>query len=296
MNVIIASLVGEFIKLTYKLRLRKPRYGLNETEHRDKNVIVSLTSYGRRVKATLPYTLASLLNQTYKPDKIICWLDNEHWSRSNLPKSIKRLEQYGIEISFCRDLLSYKKLLPTLERYPDGIIITVDDDVYYKPSLVATLVNAYQEKPMMIPAFRTSTFLFDVMDNPDIYWCGEGHPWNYDFACGCGGILYAKELLNNDIMNLDLITTLAPKADDLWFYFMEMLNGTHVNMVTSDENKTCFYPLDSFYQKFHKGGSLNAENLEGMGNNKQIKAIMEHYGISIQDLKNFSETNPALKK
>ena len=36
MNVIIASLVGEFIKLTYKLRLRKPRYGLNETEHRDK--------------------------------------------------------------------------------------------------------------------------------------------------------------------------------------------------------------------------------------------------------------------
>lgn len=296
MNVIISSLIGEFIKLTYKLRLRKPRYGLNKTELRDKKVTVSLTSYGRRVKATLPYTLMSLLNQTYKPDRIICWLDNENWNSSNLPKSIKKLEKYGVEIAFCSDLRSYTKLLPTLERYPDDIIITVDDDLYYKPALVATLVNAYQKNPAMIHAFRTSTFKFDVMNDQNRYWCGEGHPWNYDFACGCGGVLYDSNLLHNDIMRLDLITELAPKADDLWFYFMEMLNGTHVGMVTSDKDKSCFYPLDSFYQKFHKNGSLNADNLAGMGNNKQIKAIMEHYGISIQDLKHFSDSNPALKK
>lgn len=296
MNVIIASLVGEFLKLAYKLRLRTPRHGLNEDQHRNQRVIISLTSYGRRVKATLPYTLVSLLNQTYKPDKIICWLDNKNWNRSNLPTDIKRLEKYGIEIAFCDDLLSYKKLLPTLERYPDDIIVTVDDDVYYKPTLVETLVNAYKEKPDMIQAFRTSTFLFDAMSDPSRYWCGEGHQWNYDFACGCGGILYTGTMLHKDIMRLDLITALAPKADDLWFYFMEFLNGTHVNMVAPDKEKTCFYPLDSFYQKFHKNGSLNAENLEGMGNNKQIKAIMEHYGISIQDLKHFSDSNPALKK
>lgn len=297
MKIIIASLVGELLKLLYKLKVLRPHYGLNREEQRAKKVIVSLTSYGRRVSATLPYTLMSLLKQTYKPDRIVCWLDKDHWNRDNLPNKVKELEAFGVDIMFCEDFKSYKKLLPSVKMFPNDLIITVDDDLYYKSTLIETLINKHKQHPDAIQTFRTSTILFDKISNTSKeYWFGEGHPEYYDFACGGSGTLYDIYLLHNDLTNYDLIQRLAPKADDLWFFFMEMLNNTYVNMVADDKNKTCFYPIDSFYQKFHKDGSLNAENLHEMGNNIQLKSIMDYYGISVNQLRQFSQSNPMFRK
>lgn len=68
LKIIFLSIVGELIKLLYKLHICRPLYGLNVADSRKHKVIVSLTSYGRRVSAVLPYTIYSLLRQTYKPD------------------------------------------------------------------------------------------------------------------------------------------------------------------------------------------------------------------------------------
>lgn len=292
LNTLYYSIIGEAIKIYYKIFKTIKFTGLNKKKRNNK-IIVSLTSFGRRVRKTLPYTLISLLNQKVKPDRIICWLDKNNWNEANLPSNLSNLIKSGIEIRFCDDLRSYKKLLPTLSLCDeDDLIITVDDDVFYKPDLIGILVESYNKNPEFVHAFRTSTFEFEMMGKEKEYWCGEGHPYRYDFACGCGGVLYTKKLFYKDIDNLKLIQELAPKADDLWFYFMEYLNGVHVKMVTSDKDKNCFYPIDSFYQKFHSNASLNADNLYANGNNLQINNIMKHYGISIQQLKEFSYNNP----
>ena len=65
---------------------------------RKEKVIVSLTSYGRRVGEILPFTVISLLRQTYKPDLVLLWLDDEHWNDGNLPFILKRLKKKGLTI------------------------------------------------------------------------------------------------------------------------------------------------------------------------------------------------------
>lgn len=145
LKIIFLSIVGELIKLLYKLHICRPLYGLNVADSRKHKVIVSLTSYGRRVSAVLPYTIYSLLRQTYKPDVIILWLDYDSWNERNLPSSIRKLQKYGLTIKFCNDIKSYKKLIPTLKLYPDEIIITVDDDIYYKKNMVERLIKSIKK-------------------------------------------------------------------------------------------------------------------------------------------------------
>ena len=108
------------------------------------DVIVSLTSYGARVSETLPCTVYSLLQQSVKPNRIIVWLDNINWSLDNLPEPLRQLQKAGVEVMFCKDIRSYKKLIPTLRLYPNNIIITVDDDMYYNEHLIEWLLDAYQ--------------------------------------------------------------------------------------------------------------------------------------------------------
>ena len=74
----------------------------------DKRIIVSLTSYGRRVESVVYYTLVSLLKQRLMPDKIVLWLDNDNWCDNNLPPKISKLKQYGVDILYCKDIRSYK--------------------------------------------------------------------------------------------------------------------------------------------------------------------------------------------
>lgn len=89
-------------------------------------LIVSMTSYGRRVeKSVVYYSLVSILRQTVKPDRIILCLDGIKWNDENLPKKLVSLKKKGVEFLFCEDMRSYTKLIPCLVKYPNDSIITV---------------------------------------------------------------------------------------------------------------------------------------------------------------------------
>ena len=49
----------------------------------------------------------------------------------NLPRDLLKLRSFGLTIDWCENLRSYKKLIPAIEKYPDDIIVTADDDVFY---------------------------------------------------------------------------------------------------------------------------------------------------------------------
>jgi hypothetical protein len=133
-----------------------PAKGENKCQY-----IVTLTSYGKRVKSTAPYTICSLLNQTLAPDRIILWLANG----TKIPPILKVLTQKGLEIKYCEDIKSYKKLIPALKQFPDDVLITADDDVYYPENWFEQLKNAYDNDNKKIYAHRMHEISFDEQRN-----------------------------------------------------------------------------------------------------------------------------------
>lgn len=254
--------------------------GLNNSP-RSPQIVVSLTSYGRRVKEVVSYTLVSLLKQTVKPDRIILWLDDEHWSDDTLPQPLKQLSACGVEIRYCEDLRSYKKLLPALSLCPEDIIITVDDDIYYSPQFIERMYESWLEYPEQIHCIVAHEPLLDEAGRLLPY-----DRWRKNvketcsgrlFPVGWGGVLYPPHCLYDAVDNYRLISRLAPAADDIWFWAMALMQGTRHHLVDFKGCKD--YSLDAIYQFLHSGSSLACQNVKENGNDRQIEAVCSHYGL-----------------
>lgn len=283
-RLIFVSLLGEIYKLLIDIKLLRPyKVSLNKVEGKP-NIIISLTSYGRRVDKVY-YTIISLLRQTYKPDAVILWLDKDNWDDNTLPKSIQDLKRKGLTVKFCEDLKSYKKLVPALLEYPDSIIVTCDDDIYYKKNMLEKLMLAHEKWPHHIIAHRAHQILFDENGNIKKYneWIQEisdRHGKNV-FPTSGGGTLYKKEFFHPDVCNEELIMKLCPNADDIWNYFMSALNKTENTVLPY--SGYIYIPLDVFYQTLHKGSNLTNINYNENMNDVQIASIMEYYKLIVKN-------------
>ena len=146
--------------------------GLNYSPRAEK-IIVSLTSYDKRIN-DVKYAIYSLLNQTFPPDKLILWLDEDSFPQreKNLPRDLLELKNFGLTIDWCENLRSYKKLIPALEKYPDDIIVTADDDIFYRSDWLKILYDAHLENPDCIIAHRAHRIRLDTRGNlfPYVQW------------------------------------------------------------------------------------------------------------------------------
>lgn len=197
------------------------------------NIIVSLTSFPERMNE-VHYALYSLLTQTFKPEKVILWLAEEQFPNreKDIPQEVLKLQKNGLEIDWCEDIKSYKKLIPSLEKYPDKIIITTDDDIFYEKDLIERLVEAHKNNPNNIICHRAHKIkLSNGKFAPYKKWKKKYNgykPSFLNFFTGVGGVLYPVNSLYKDITNRELFTKLAPKADDIWFWAMAVLNNTKI--------------------------------------------------------------------
>lgn len=188
---------------------------------------VSLTTYGRRIY-DVPMTIESLMRQTVRPSKIVLWLDDT-LQNATLPLILKRQEERGLQVRFCPDLRSYKKLVPALGAFPDDIIITVDDDVIYHYDLIENLLNTHALYPEAVCCCEAKRMLFrDGAPLPYSDWerVQEGGCSPLNFAVGCGGVLYPPGALASEVVDSKLFMELCPHGDDLWFKAMATLAGT----------------------------------------------------------------------
>lgn len=241
--ILINAIIGYFIK--YKIDF----FGIGKIKPLDDNnegVIVSLTSYGRRVHSVVYYTLISILRQNERPSKIILWLDDS-WNDNNIPYRLESLRKYGVTINYYRDIKSYKKLIPTLSLFPENIIVTVDDDVIYNKNLLKILMNGYRNNgKIQCTIGGLPTFI-------------QGRASNYNTwksvnnACertnlvpiGVGGVLYPPHSLDDEVMNENAFSELAPNADDLWFWAMAKMRGSCHACVDFFHNN---YSFDAIFQ------------------------------------------------
>lgn len=235
--------------------------------------ITSITSYPARFKS-LHLTLKTLIQQTVPADKILLWIAHE--DKRQIPKNVIRLaEQSLIEICFTKDTRSYKKIIPVLKQYPDSIIITFDDDVYYSPKTLSTLLTWHKLFPTQIIANRTH----EIMINDS----GEILPYNLwrknfsnqeqperNFQTGVGGVLYPPNALNSLAVNDNLFLKLAPHGDDIWLYFMMRLQGKVA--IKTDNN------FELYHWPFSQKHALYKQNARQDGNDQQIKAMLNYFG------------------
>lgn len=195
-------------------------------------VTVSVTSFPDRMN-TISTTLNTLLTQTLKPDRLVLWLaDTQFPNREDdLPSAVLQLKKWGLEIRWCQDTRSYKKLLPSLKEFPEDILVTADDDVYYHPRWLEYLYASYRKHPNCLHAHRCHGIRIDMNGNilPYKDWdfvAGQQSPSYLNFLTGVGGVLYPPHSLHPEIFRQDVFSELVPSNDDIWFWGMAVKQGT----------------------------------------------------------------------
>lgn len=244
-------------------------------------------SFPQRI-GEIQYTLYSLLKQTCKPDAVILWLAEDEFPNreKDIPEKVLRLRENGLQIKWCENLRSYKKLIPALFLYPNDIIVTADDDIFYAEDWLEILYRSYQQCPNAIHCHRG----YYVELNKD------GCPAKYNtwkllnfallsrrvFFTGCGGVLYPPKCLDDEVKKATSFAKLAPYADDVWFWSMAVKKGTRIQLIEDFQDITYVNPE----RELNMNGefTLLSINRTENGNDVQLRKVLEAYPQIKQNL------------
>lgn len=246
---------------------------------RNEKLIISLTTYPQRI-SDIDVVIFSLINQSIKADKIILWLAYEEFPNleKDIPNHILNLKKFGLEIEFCHNIYSYKKLIYALEKYPNDLIVTADDDIYYPYNWLEKLYKSYLENPNVIHchrAFRIQKDSNDIL--PINNWIfirnvNKEYKASYQnyFTTG-GGVIFKKSLLHEDIFKQELFLGLALTDDDKWFFCMAILKGTKINVV--DNNIADIFDIG--YKNYNRLYDINKTGI----NFKIFLRLLDYYKL-----------------
>ena len=220
-----------------KIKLNKEIKNFDELgtnqDDRKESFIISLTSFPERMY-DIHYCLYSLLNQEFKPDKLVLWLAEEEFpnKEEDIPKEVLNLKKNGLTIKWCNNIKSYKKLIPALKEYPNDVIITADDDIYYPKNWLKDLYEEHLEYPNCIIGKRCRRInlnngLYESYDQWKLL-NNKTEPSYLNFSTNGGGSLFPPNALNKFILEEELFKKLCPSADDIWIWSMAILNKTKI--------------------------------------------------------------------
>lgn len=195
----------------------------------NERIIVSLTSYKPRL-ANLPIVIDTIFAQTVPPDLIVLNLAYDEILPDNVADY---LTTHGVEIFRVADTKVYKKLIPTLKRYPNDAVITIDDDFLYPDGMIEEFLTIHENYP----------------DNP----IGGSH-WSYNGLmmchCGCASLTKAC-FLGKYINQIDDQLIAQCSSDDIVYAYLSVLNG-HPYICTWNEyflNMQPYNETESYSEK-----------------------------------------------
>lgn len=233
-------------------------------------LVISLTSHPVRFD-TLHKTLDTLTRQSVKPDSIVLWIAEEH--KELLPQKILNIK--NVKIKLCKDLKSYKKIVPAIIEYKNSFIITADDDIYYPYRWVENFVSGYKGdmKEVLCTRAHFITLNDKGLPRPYLQWV---KPKNVTlkshliFPTGAGGIFYPPNIFAEAVMNSSIFMKICPTADDLWLWWMVRLNGGKFRVLKRNYvvlNSSNFNQIGLWYRNINLGG-----------NDRQMGSLIEYFG------------------
>lgn len=273
LRVIVRTTANIVLPIYFKLTAGNSDYMLIPTDKKEGRLIVSLTSFPTRINK-LWMVIETILRQTKKPDMIILWLSEEQFPNlESLPKNLLKLQSRGLKIELRpNDLRSHKKYYYTLTEYPNDIMITIDDDVFYNTNLLKHLLDCHSnftdcvccnhshiitKKGEVLLPYR------DWLQNVMI----ENVPRNEIFPVGIGGVLYPQNFMCEKMMEPDIFMNVCKNADDVWLKTIGILQD--IKAVQTNYHSV-FLPIQN-----RKNKTLASSNIS-YGNDVQIDAVRKH--------------------
>lgn len=244
-------------------------------------IVVSLTTFSERINDVY-LAIESLFQQSRKAGKVVLWLSKQDFSLDDIPAVLRKQCKRGLEIELCeKDLGPYTKIYYALKKYPDSLILTVDDDILYPIDIVDQLYRAYQKQPNMIHCHRAHKIRLDGNGRVLPYSKWDRFPWDSQpsrlvFPTGVGGVLYFPGCFDDEVLNQDAFIKLAPNADDVWLKSMSLKKGTLCKKVDDCREWEGRFVVIEGSQKY----SLKRKNKQrAAGNDAQIKAVFDSYDL-----------------
>ncbi len=247
------------------------------------NVTVSLTSYGKRVSENAAYAVLSILHQSVLPNRIVLNLDETKWNGDNLPIEIKRLMVAGLEVNFCEDTGPHTKLLPTLQKYPDDIVVTIDDDILYEKTMLEDLLRGYKETEGNCIVCREARII-EKDANGDYVRYTQGHNAEYGttrvgyMPYGYKGVLYPPHIFSEVIYNKKIYREICRHADDIWFGVVEYIEKIPVYCIKSTEMSLNFVNTIEQWEPTADTCLYYENTIQGK-NDIQYQAVLKYFGL-----------------
>lgn len=276
-NSVVESIAKPMITTAYKYGLFRPNIQRDAKELLGREVIVSLTTYGKRLEL-LPFCLESIFRQTVRADRIVLWLAQDEFDDATLPVDITAFGERGLEIRYCEDLRSHKKYWSTMREWPDAVVITLDDDAFYPENTIEDLLVSYLKWPEAISCHRAHQMRFSENNLiPYVEWDfsspGIKGPSNILVPIGVGGVLYPPRRLAKEVLDATLIQDLCFAADDLWL-------KVHAYRANTPVVKVRPYSRPIFSTPGSQTSTLSNHNVLAGKNDEQLELVMKHFGIT----------------
>ena len=189
----------------------------------------------------------------------------------------------GLEVLYNKDIWSFKKLIPALNKYPNSIIITGDDDCLYNVDFIEMLLASHRKDPEAIWGNRIHKVTFNKEGEVDYYrnWDWE-IPYTEEasklhFITTVGGVLYPPNSLYKDVTEEKIFMDISKYNDDIWCYAMALLKGTPIKRSYTHSPKGIEYLSveESQYERLSLGNVSAGESR----NDKIFKTVCERYHL-----------------
>ena len=211
------------------------------------HVIVSLTTIPERIDRVY-LAIETLLKQSVKPDRLILWVKKKDFNSKTLynknrhTRKLVNQKKRGLQIEFCEDLYSYSIIIHTLEKYPNAIIVTADDDLYYKKQWLKELYESYVSSLEYVHCHMARYIIKSSEDSLKTLteWSKDAdklmNPSINNFPYTGAGCLFPPGSLHSEVFNKKIFLEISPHCDDAWLKAMTIMKNVkskQVNPISS---------------------------------------------------------------
>lgn len=171
-------------------------------------LIIALTSWQKRI-SNIPVVIDSILAQTIQPDKIVLTLSEDEFTNRVIPADIQSYidSHKQIQLNWVKENTRvWKKFLPLLSVYPNALIIPIDDDRLYPPTMIEDFMQAHAKYPDR-----------PISGNRYVYKGIKAH-------CGCASLVQAKFFEGWEQYVTPEFRTACPSSD-LFYTYLASKNG-----------------------------------------------------------------------
>lgn len=207
-------------------------------ENKKYKAIISLTTWKKRIETT-PKTIYSLIKNCPGFHIVLVLSENEFSTKyAEIPEALKDLEESDlIEILWVKEnTKTFKKVIPTMEKYPDIPIISADDGCLYYRNYAEELYNLWLQN-------KSCVISYNNFGRKGIVFGGGG-----------SGIIFPPSALLGDFVLTNKI--IETGHDDFYYGCITKLKNIQwkfINIIAKDSN---FTPI----KNFEKGVSWNFQN------------------------------------